>query len=465
MLKNIFLQEKFYLPTGLFHKEYSPYHLIMHPTRPVWTFVNDFGWQIVRFLQGDKSFQDILEILVNEYDVKPEILQRDIEDFLVSLKSTGLLEVRERKEDKPAIFTSCFFHITDRCNLRCRHCYYPASASGEDHLTDTQILDYFEAYHNQGGRGFTLSGGEPLLRNGLVKKVISALKDSTFVILTNGILLDDDTARFFNDHQVSVQISLDGSTSKIHDYIRGKGAYDGAIRGIETLLKYSMHDRVNLCATVTRHNISDLKNIIALASGLGIHSVRFLPLRKKGRALRGWNDLNEGLSAEECEAFYDYVFHDAQSEFPDMEISSGLCGYVLNPEQFDEQGNWCPIGNNLVVDSRGNAYACVLLMDQKYRLGSIIKNRLEELWQSPVLAELSSALDERRNKIAECRSCLWKNMCQSGCMGLAYDRFDSIWAKDELCEYRKKIYNRTMTRISEGKRVFYEHFSCNNTKK
>ena len=48
---------------------------------------------------------------------------------------------------------------------------------------------------------------------------------------TNATLINDNSALQLADLPVKIQISLDGETEGVHDYIRGEGSYRAAVRG------------------------------------------------------------------------------------------------------------------------------------------------------------------------------------------------------------------------------------------
>jgi len=457
MKKKVFPSYRPIIEPGFFHKQIKDYHLIIHSTKPSWVLINDFSWQIVQLLNGNNSVSDIVQLLKSEYDVEEHVLRKDINEFIESLLRSGILEDHQDGKGKTDfIFSDIFLHITNKCNLNCRHCYYPDNKTKEvSELTDSEILDLLEKFYDAGGRGVTLSGGEPLLRNDLVKTILKKSRKSTVKILTNGTLINDDFADFLKDFNVLVQVSIDGSTEEIHESIRGKGSFRSALRGIKALKGKGLAERTNFCTTLTRQNISDIGGIINLTQSFEIPFVRFIPLRKEGRACRSWPELNSGLSIKDSEEFYDYIFEKAKKEYPNIEITSGLCGFVLDPKKLDNYGRWCPVGRMLIIDTKGDTYPCVMFMDEQYKLGNIRTDSMDDFKNSPVLSKLVNDLTDREEKILKCRSCMWKNFCQAGCAGLALERYKTIWKSDECCHYRKNLYEKAFVKIVEGKALFY----------
>jgi len=133
------------------------------------------------------------------------------------------------------------FLVTDRCTLRCRHCFNwkTAGMRPELSLEEIQWITF-----NLGPLVFLiLAGGEPFLREDLPGIVHAFYRNNgvrNVVVLTDGQLTDrilDSTAQIFSacpDLHLAVGISLDGP-EQVHDGIRGReGAFS---RAVETFRK------------------------------------------------------------------------------------------------------------------------------------------------------------------------------------------------------------------------------------
>ncbi len=92
------------------------------------------------------------------------------------------------------------WHITEKCNLRCRHCYHDSYRSANELHKDKliEILLRIDSAMSVWGRRATLAitGGEPLLRRSDLLDLIHAIEQREhiyyFDLLTNGTLLDND---------------------------------------------------------------------------------------------------------------------------------------------------------------------------------------------------------------------------------------------------------------------------------
>lgn len=122
-------------------------------------------------------------------------------------------------------------HLTDRCTLRCRHCFIGPQTGTDLPLADVlRAADEFAALQ---GLRFIVSGGEPLLHRHFWR-LNDRLPGYPFrsVLLTNGTLLDRGAARGLRFDEV--QVSLDGPEDA-HDLLRGKGSFRRAIAALRHL--------------------------------------------------------------------------------------------------------------------------------------------------------------------------------------------------------------------------------------
>ena len=122
-------------------------------------------------------------------------------------------------------------HVTDRCTLRCRHCFIGPQTGKDLPLADVlRAADEFAALQ---GLRFIVSGGEPLLHRHFWR-LNERLPAYPFrsILLTNGTMVDREAARALRFHEV--QVSLDGP-EEAHDQLRGRGSFRRALGALRLL--------------------------------------------------------------------------------------------------------------------------------------------------------------------------------------------------------------------------------------
>jgi len=428
-------------------------HILLHPERSNWVRVNDTGLKIARALDAGASEEDVAAHLATSYRISEERARGDVSYVSGELGKACFFTRTGLKTSLKRPLKSLFFHLTERCNLACRHCYVSCPEHAGKRAKDLEtaaVLRCIEELAEQGGRSVTLSGGEPLLHPELKKILIRCAPQVSVNLLTNGTLIDREWADFLADLEVGVhvQISVDGSRAEIHDAQRGKGSFDRALRAVDHLQRAGLGEKLNFCTTLMTQNLHDLKAIIHLTERLKVPLVRFLPLRHKGSAREAWDSIGSGIDVKDHEAFYRETAELEDSGACAVEVSCGLSGFILAiPEDAADDDLWCPIGKKLVVSATGDTYPCVLMMKDEYKLGNIYHDSLAALHDSRAMARLCITLINRRRKIERCSSCSWRNLCQAGCMGLALEQKGTVWDTDVFCDYRREAYEKAFARV------------------
>jgi MoaA/NifB/PqqE/SkfB family radical SAM enzyme len=149
--------------------------------------------------------------------------------------------------------------ITEKCNLRCHHCYFfKQPHRGE--LTDDEWKNRLRGYRQNGYVAIAYCGGEPLLRAELLNEVRQFFP--IHWIATNGTCP-------IPSHFNMVYVSLDGYC-KYHDLQRGKeGLYSQVRAQIES--SANQHIVIGCCITnMTKDSLSDLVKDVAHLNVLGI---------------------------------------------------------------------------------------------------------------------------------------------------------------------------------------------------
>lgn len=153
--------------------------------------------------------------------------------------------------------------ITDRCNLRCAHCYIEDGSHELPVEKAERVLREFESLQ---GLRVLITGGEPLVHSRF-NEINGILPEFSFrkVLFTNGILLNRETLEDLNVHEV--QISIDGLQSA-HDSLRGRGTFRAALAAIHLCNDSGM--KVSVSTMVHTGNLADFDELGKLLVNLGI---------------------------------------------------------------------------------------------------------------------------------------------------------------------------------------------------
>jgi len=179
--------------------------------------------------------------------------------------------------------------LTDRCNLRCRYCMPAAGIEKlrhEDILTFAEILRIVRALAALGVRKVRLTGGEPLVRRGIVELVraIRAVPGIEQVVLTtNGVLLAELAEPLVAAGLSGVNISLDTLRPDVFASITRRPLYPQVEEGIAKLRALGMENIKFNCVPIAGVNEEEIPALVALAREQAV-KVRFIELMPIGCA-------------------------------------------------------------------------------------------------------------------------------------------------------------------------------------
>lgn len=144
--------------------------------------------------------------------------------------------------------------VTDRCNLRCAYCIPGAMdwLKREEILSYEEILRLARVFTRIGVRKIRLTGGEPLVRSGvlgLVRRLASIGPLEDLSLSTNGILLAEQAAELRAAGLHRVNISLDSLNPEKFRQITQGGDIRRVLEGIDAALEAGLSPvKVNVVA-------------------------------------------------------------------------------------------------------------------------------------------------------------------------------------------------------------------------
>jgi len=142
--------------------------------------------------------------------------------------------------------------VTDRCNLRCRYCMPAAGVVSVGHdgvLRLEEMIRLAGMLCEHGVKHIRLTGGEPLVRHGIVDLVrdLSALPTGPEVLLTtNGLLLADHLDALAVAGLRRVNLSLDSLDPRIWEHITRRSGHARVVRAIDDVLDAGLGLKINV---------------------------------------------------------------------------------------------------------------------------------------------------------------------------------------------------------------------------
>jgi radical SAM protein with 4Fe4S-binding SPASM domain len=324
----------------------------------------------------------------------------------------------------PAIKEFQFFiqwHLTERCNLRCRHCYQGRGRSAE--MTADEVkreIDgatrMFQAWEQEHGMRVSPSvhftGGEPFLYEGLWDVVAYArAKGYGVAVMTNGCLItEEDAQRAFDLGISDIQVSLEGPPN-LHASIRGKGSFNAAAKGVEYLV--AAGNKVSANVTLSRINVNKIGKTTEIAKEMGFNSIGFSRVVPCGR---GKAFIDHLLTPQELRSAYQEI---VSLNSPSFKVLSGdpLAGTLSEnnlPSGCSLTLSGCSAGfSGITLTSDGSVMPC-------RRIGLVAGNlktkSLRVIWAS---SRLLWRLRRKESYAGKCGRCSFWPSCR-GCRAVAY---------------------------------------------
>jgi 12,18-didecarboxysiroheme deacetylase len=341
------------------------------------------------------------------------------------------------------------WNMTQRCNLRCIHCYAHATEKmAADEMSTEAGKALIDDLAGFGSPVLLFSGGEPLIRPDLPELAEYAVqKGMRAVISTNGTLITPQMARTLKAIGLSyVGISLDGM-EPVHDRFRGvPGAFRKALEGIRNCQQAGI--KVGLRFTINRHNAEEIPAIFDLLEEMDIPRACFYHLVYAGRGSRM---VEEDCSRQQTRAIVDLIMdrtkalHDAGKPKEILTVDNHADGpYVYlrllreNPERAKEVLSLLQMneGNN-----SGRGIGCVswngdVHADQFWRhhsFGNVRKRPFSQIWTDPADDFLMRLKDKKRYVTGRCASCRWLDICGGNFRVRAEAVTGDVWAPDPAC--------------------------------
>lgn len=340
-------------------------------------------------------------------------------------------------------FTDTFWlqwHLTDQCNLACKHCYRDPRMSRDERSLEelSDVLGRYARFldkNNLRGR-IQFCGGEPFLAKSLFPLIKKARELAIPCrVLSNGTVITKKLAEKLSRLGVTiVQVSLDGDQN-LHDSLRGSGSFEKSVQGIRTLASQGIE--VTVAATICRSNVKSIDSIVETASNSGAYRISFSRLVPQGSGKYFARDLlspdgwhlaqirmieaarKHGIALMPRDPTFS-LFHIKRRDFSGCSHKVSGCAAALN---------------GMAIDTDGTVFPCRRM---PIASGNVFDSDFDEIWQG----EVFSNLRQREKLSGKCGSCGLKFLC-GGCRAIAFAKCGDMHAEDPQCPLRATTIQRT----------------------
>jgi MoaA/NifB/PqqE/SkfB family radical SAM enzyme/SAM-dependent methyltransferase len=357
------------------------------PDTPFWFVPSPAADTLLRKWKKGAEREDLARSWQNRSGLGNASAALEVDQFFRSIRPPPSKPYRGRKGLKLERLSELWIHLTDECNLKCRHCLFETCQGPGRSLQAGGIESLVGEACGLGCRLVCFTGGEPFVYPGfieLVQSVLAGNPDLRVAVLTNGILIPGrmEALKGIDPDRVHFQVSLDGPEA-VHDGLRGRGAFRRTAAALQALVEASIPCSVAMA--VNRENVHAMEELVGLAHDFGVSTVHFI-----WHFVRGMGVDMERVSMESLIRAFRAAAQEARTAGVHIDNLESMRAQVFAPS-----GTRFDLGNaaweSLAVGPDGGVYPTPAMVDpEAFRAGTIDRG-IEKVWRgSPLLERIRS---------------------------------------------------------------------------
>lgn len=324
------------------------------------------------------------------------------------------------------------WHITDKCDQRCLHCYIDHKQQKTMNIANCfKVIEKIQAFCKDLKRDplIVIAGGDPILHPHFDQLLVKIKELAIpFSILGNPFHLTDETIEKLKDAGcLNYQMSLDG-LQETHDKIRKPGSFVATVNAIRLLVKHGM--KVSIMSTVSSMNYKEIPELMNfLFEKTKVNSFAFARYCPKDKEDAEKNNVTPFEYRELLSKIWDILQTDKQKEkrFFFKDHLWKLFFYELGLLKIEKtkiiaSGCNCAF-NHLTILPDGDLYACRRF---ESKIGNVFYNNLVNAFL------FKDAKYRKIHNLEQCAQCELLNYCR-GCPAVSSGTYGSFFKKDPQC--------------------------------
>ena len=381
--------------------------------------INDVASEILQLFNGEKTYKEVIDILSEKYNELFETVNHKVDKFLKNIKDTYniyLIEqnVSQKRNIKTLLSSSLYpivatIEVTDRCNLKCRHCYGNYKKTNINNMSLEQIKKLLQDLKNIGVRIIELTGGE-VTTHPNIEEIIEyalAMDFESVTILSNGVSMSKKLLNILkkNKEKICIQIDLHSLNEKYMTWFTGRSnIIDSIKKNISVIAESDI--RMRVITIITKHNMQEIEEIADYVHEVGARQYAASLVIPMGRAM-GESDL---LLDEADLKMLDKVMTRINKKY------EGFLSIIRDGAQ--RSINCGCLTSNVVISPIGNIKICAMnsLKDINCNIGNVFREDIKMIYdrQSEFFGAFYDAKAPKMY-LEECKECENASYCH-GCM-------------------------------------------------
>lgn len=391
--KEIDVEKRYMIPEKLAEIRIDDKILIISIESSNWIVLKSENEKMIFDKLRKYSIEEVIDFMNNQ-----SISENELINVLIQLEAKQFenLDVTYI-EDK-----GMYIYLTNKCNLRCNHCYMFAGKEEYNELKLEEILKILDDFVANNGRVVTFTGGEVTQREDLIEILkYSSKLGLVNTVLTNGVEWNEElinqTYKYINE----VQISIDGYDEQSNSKVRGNDNFEKAMNATELFFD----KKVRLSVAIT-----PLFDGLEKAKEKYIHFGKTLidkfkngefHLKFNYELLEGRNINLANINNVKYSDVMHYIVNECYENSEEKE-------FILNHSNSVMLNN-CGYGG-ITISANGDVYFCNRIHEVK-SYGNIRNTDFATIIESSKIAKKLSDI----NNLKPCCDCELKYICGGGC--------------------------------------------------
>lgn len=342
----------------------------------------------------------------------------------------------EEIKEKLLLPHDCYLILTEKCNLRCKHCYGDFGDNRKlNELSGDEWTAIIEELAKQKIFYLNISGGEPTMHPHFSKIINALIKNEMYFILTtNGIMSNKNLESILNakKYLIGIKVSLDGHDHKTHGFLRktvnGLASKELFTKTIETIKVIKKNDiPLTIATCLHKKNIKDLDKLKEIILELKPTSWFISTISTNGRSA-----INKDIFASDKELNKNYW----KKLRVEMLKNNIFVNYIdmdyANQTKADSNFYYsCPAAKTFCeISSEGLVTPCPLArtnISEKYiKFENIKEKNIYDIWNGEAFEKF------RKLSTEGCLGCICKNECDR-CIPQSIEWFEDPSAPTPFC--------------------------------
>lgn len=286
--------------------------------------------------------------------------------------------------------------VTERCNFRCQYCMPEKPFSWvpkENLLSYEDLFKFIKVSIDEGIKKVRITGGEPLLREGLdvfLKMIFDYKNDIDLALTTNGFLLPKTAQKLKDAGLKRINISLDTLNEATAAKIAQKDVLKTVLEGIQAAKDAGLKIKIN-CVPIKGINDKDILDVLEFCKDRG-YVVRFIEFMENHHAKDG----AVGLNSDEIKSLisvkypnFKIIPRDTSSPAQYYELEDGFQFGIIEPHKDD----FCSACNRIRLTAEGFLIPCLYFEDAMSIKDAVQNNKIDD-----AVAILKKVLENKPEK-------------------------------------------------------------------